>query len=75
MRTPTTESIVRAVLDTEITSGQLWGPRVFGLRGQPRRETPHTHMTDLDTAAGLWAASAALTGVDPLERPATPIRP
>ncbi|WP_433201579.1 SDR family NAD(P)-dependent oxidoreductase [Nocardia sp. CA-107356] len=69
------ESIVRAVLDTEITSGQLWGPRVFGLRGQPRRETPRAHMTDLDTAGGLWAASAALTGMDPLERPATPIRP
>ncbi|WP_433754444.1 SDR family NAD(P)-dependent oxidoreductase [Nocardia sp. CA-135398] len=68
-------SIVRAVLDTEITGGQLWGPRVFGLRGRPRRETPHTHMTDLDAADGLWAASAALTGVDPLERPATPIRP
>ncbi|MEV6139603.1 SDR family NAD(P)-dependent oxidoreductase [Nocardia sp. NPDC051990] len=69
------ESIVRAVLDTEITGGQLLGPRVFGLRGRPRRETPHAHMTDLDAADGLWAASAALTGVDPLERPATLIRP
>ncbi len=68
------ESIVRAVLDTEIAGGQLWGPRVFGLRGQPRPETPHAHMTDLETADRLWAASAALIGVDPLERPVTPIR-
>jgi NAD(P)-dependent dehydrogenase (short-subunit alcohol dehydrogenase family) len=68
------ESIVRAVLDTDITGGQLWGPRVFGLRGQPHREAPHAHMTDLDTAARLWAASSALTGVDPLRHPSTPIR-
>jgi NAD(P)-dependent dehydrogenase (short-subunit alcohol dehydrogenase family) len=59
--------IVRAVLDTEITSGQLWGPRVLGLRGRPHQETPHPHMTDLDTAAKLWAASSALAGVDPLD--------
>ncbi|MEV4236440.1 SDR family NAD(P)-dependent oxidoreductase [Nocardia sp. NPDC049737] len=69
------ESIVRAVLDAEITGGQLWGPRVFGLRGQPHRETPHAHMTDLDTATGVWAASSALTGVDPLDCPSTPARP
>lgn len=62
-------TIVRAILDTEITGGQLWGPRVFGLRGQPHQETPHAHMTDLDTAAELWAASSELTGVDPLVRP------
>ncbi|WP_330180318.1 SDR family NAD(P)-dependent oxidoreductase [Nocardia sp. NBC_01503] len=60
--------IVRAVLDTEITSGQLWGPRVFGLRGQPHHETPHPHMTDPDTAAKLWTAGSALTGVDPFDR-------
>lgn len=68
------EAIVRAVLDTEITGGELWCPRVFGLRGQPHREAPHAHMTDLDTAAGLWTASSALTGVDPRVRP-TMIRP
>ncbi|MFF3567879.1 SDR family NAD(P)-dependent oxidoreductase [Nocardia jiangxiensis] len=68
------QSIVRAILDTESTGGQLWGPRVFGLRGRPRRETPHAHMTDLEAADRLWAASVALTGVDPLVRPATPLR-
>ncbi|MGW6117566.1 SDR family NAD(P)-dependent oxidoreductase [Nocardia sp. NPDC055165] len=67
-------TIVRAVLDSEIDGGQLWGPRVFGLRGQPHRETPHAHMTDHDTAAELWAASAALTDVDPFVRPSTPTR-
>ncbi|MET8875084.1 SDR family NAD(P)-dependent oxidoreductase [Nocardia sp. NPDC004604] len=68
------EGIVRAVLDTEITGGQLWGPRVFGLRGQPLREVPQAHMTDHDTAARLWAISSALTGVDPLVCPSAPVR-
>ncbi|WP_067568561.1 SDR family NAD(P)-dependent oxidoreductase [Nocardia acidivorans] len=62
------QSIVRAVLDPEITSGQLWGPRVFGLRGQPHQESPHPHMTDPGTATQLWSASSALTGVDPFDR-------
>ncbi|MGW0056573.1 SDR family NAD(P)-dependent oxidoreductase [Nocardia nova] len=66
------ESIVRATLDAEITGGELWGPRVFGLRGRPHRETPHAHMTDVDTAAELWDACADLTGVDPLRCPALP---
>lgn len=65
------EPIVRAVLDADITGGQLWGPRVFGLRGRPHRETPLPHMTDPGTAAELWAASVALTGVDPFVRLST----
>ncbi len=63
------ETVVRAVLDTDVLSGELWGPRVFGLRGQPHRESPHANMTDPDTAAGLWTASSALTGLDPLRHP------
>ncbi len=55
--------IVRAVLDPQIAGGELWGPRVFGLRGAPHRETPKPHMTDPDTAARLWQASVGLTGV------------
>ncbi|RDI67428.1 SDR family NAD(P)-dependent oxidoreductase [Nocardia pseudobrasiliensis] len=55
--------IVRAVLDSRIAGGELWGPRVFGLRGAPHRETPKPHMTDPDTAARLWQASVELTGV------------
>ncbi|WP_107655555.1 SDR family NAD(P)-dependent oxidoreductase [Nocardia suismassiliense] len=69
------ETIVRATLDPDITGGQLWGPRVFGLRGQPHRETPRPHMTDPDTAAELWSASSALTGLDPFERPVPPAQP
>lgn len=61
-------TIVRAALNDAIDGGQLWGPRVFGLRGQPHRETPHAHMTDPDTAAALWAVSSALTGIDPIGR-------
>ncbi|MER7836545.1 SDR family NAD(P)-dependent oxidoreductase [Streptomyces sp. NPDC096040] len=57
--------IVRAVLDPEVRGGQLWGPRVFGLRGTPRRETALSHMTDPAVAARLWAASGELTGTDP----------
>lgn len=54
--------VVRAVLDSDVQGGQLWGPRVFGLRGQPRREPVPAHMADPAVAARLWAASAELTG-------------
>ncbi|MFJ8136483.1 SDR family NAD(P)-dependent oxidoreductase [Streptomyces sp. NPDC096013] len=57
---------VRAVLDPEVRGGQLWGPRIFGLRGLPRREPVPAHMADLDVAARLWAASGELTGADPM---------
>jgi len=59
---------VRAVLDPGIGGGELWGPRQFGLRGEPRAEKPHAHMTDPETAAALWARSSDLTGVDPAPR-------
>lgn len=62
------EPFTRAVLDTQITGGELWGPRVFGLRGKPHRETPHRHMTDLAAATELWTATTALIGLDPLDR-------
>lgn len=57
--------VVRAVLDPEVRGGQLWGPRVFGMRGAPRCESARAHMTDPDLAARLWAASLELTGTDP----------
>ncbi|TKT04176.1 SDR family NAD(P)-dependent oxidoreductase [Streptomyces lasalocidi] len=57
--------VVRAVLDPEVQGGQLWGPRIFGLRGTPRREPVPSHMADPAVAARLWAASAELAGTDP----------
>ncbi|MFD3418251.1 SDR family NAD(P)-dependent oxidoreductase [Streptomyces decoyicus] len=56
---------VRAVLDPDVRGGQMWGPRVFGLRGRPRLEPVWDHLTDATTAARLWAASCDLTGTDP----------
>lgn len=56
---------VRAVLDPAVRGGQLWGPRVFGLRGEPRREPVWNHLADTSVAARLWDASCDLTGVDP----------
>jgi NAD(P)-dependent dehydrogenase (short-subunit alcohol dehydrogenase family) len=56
---------VRAALDPAVSGGQLWGPRMFGLRGRPHLEHPQQHMTDPETADRLWTASAELTGVDP----------
>lgn len=57
---------VRAVLGPDVTGGQLWGPRVVGLRGRPCLEQRWANLTD-DAAAGrLWAESVALTGADPL---------
>ncbi|MFJ6010764.1 SDR family NAD(P)-dependent oxidoreductase [Streptomyces sp. NPDC092952] len=57
--------VVRAALDPEVRGGQLWGPRVFKLRGRPRCEPVPTHMTDPAAAARLWTVSAGLTGTDP----------
>lgn len=59
------EVITRAVLDPVVTGGQLCGPRVFGLRGKPHRETPRRHMTDPTVAGRLWTATTDLTGLDP----------
>ncbi|MER5774598.1 SDR family NAD(P)-dependent oxidoreductase [Streptomyces sp. NPDC002039] len=56
---------VRAVLDPAVRGGQVWGPRHFGLRGEPRREPLWDHLTDTVVAARLWEASRDLTGVDP----------
>ncbi|MFD5510713.1 SDR family NAD(P)-dependent oxidoreductase [Streptomyces sp. NPDC127051] len=56
---------VRAVLDPAVGGGQLWGPRVFGLRGEPRHEPMWNHLADTSVAARLWEASCDLTGVDP----------
>ncbi|MFF3371327.1 SDR family NAD(P)-dependent oxidoreductase [Streptomyces sp. NPDC002680] len=57
--------VVRAVLDSDVQGGQLWGPRVFGLRGIPRREPVPSHMADPAVAARLWAASGELVATDP----------
>ncbi|MFK0046153.1 SDR family NAD(P)-dependent oxidoreductase [Streptomyces sp. NPDC090741] len=56
---------VRAVLDPAVRGGQLWGPRVFGLRGEPRHEPIWNHLADASVAGRLWEASCDLTGVDP----------
>ncbi|MEU9482559.1 SDR family NAD(P)-dependent oxidoreductase [Streptomyces decoyicus] len=61
---------VRAVLDPDVRGGQMWGPRVFGLRGRPRLEPVWDHLADATTAARLWDASCELTGVDPTFGPA-----
>lgn len=57
--------VVRAVLDPAVGGGQVWGPRVFGLRGKPRREPLWSHLADTSVAARLWDVSCHLTGVDP----------
>lgn len=56
---------VRAVLDPAITGGQLWTPRLFGLRGTPRRQPVRGPLADTEAAARLWSASRGLTGVEP----------
>ncbi|WP_202819198.1 SDR family NAD(P)-dependent oxidoreductase [Actinosynnema sp. ALI-1.44] len=56
---------VRAVLDPSAQGGQLWRPRVFGLRGVPTLEPVKGKLADTELAARVWAASVELTGVDP----------
>lgn len=57
---------VRAVLDPSVGGGQLWGPRVFGLRGVPVLEPVRDALADQDVAARLWEAGRELTGADPV---------
>ena len=56
---------VRAVLDPSVRGGQMWGPRILGLRGEPRLEPVHGQLADPALAASAWAASVDLTGMDP----------
>ncbi|MFD7554599.1 SDR family NAD(P)-dependent oxidoreductase [Streptomyces sp. NPDC059835] len=53
---------VRAALDPSVRGGQMLSPRAFGLRGTPRIEPLWKQLTDVPTAARLWAASCDLTG-------------
>jgi len=56
---------VRCVLDPDVRSGQLWGPRLFGLRGVPREEPVRGILADTELAAAVWEQSVELTGLDP----------
>ncbi|QUQ63526.1 SDR family NAD(P)-dependent oxidoreductase [Kutzneria sp. CA-103260] len=56
---------VRCVLDPFVQSGQLWGPRLFGLRGRPHLEPVRGILADTALAARVWDLSVELTGVDP----------
>nr|WP_052479155.1 SDR family NAD(P)-dependent oxidoreductase [Kibdelosporangium sp. MJ126-NF4]CEL21752.1 probable oxidoreductase/Short-chain dehydrogenase [Kibdelosporangium sp. MJ126-NF4]CTQ92532.1 probable oxidoreductase/Short-chain dehydrogenase [Kibdelosporangium sp. MJ126-NF4] len=56
---------VRAVLDPSVRGGQLWGPRVAGLRGEPHLEPVRKALADTTLAVHLWEASVQLTGIDP----------
>jgi NAD(P)-dependent dehydrogenase (short-subunit alcohol dehydrogenase family) len=56
---------VRCVLDPDVSAGQLWGPRLFGLRGLPRQEPVRGVLADTALAARVWDLSVELTGVDP----------
>ncbi|QHA02437.1 SDR family NAD(P)-dependent oxidoreductase [Streptomyces broussonetiae] len=60
---------VRAVLDPTVHGGQLWGPRVFSLRGRPRLDPVWPHLADTAVAAELWGVSRDLTGIDPCSIP------
>ncbi|MGP3769660.1 hypothetical protein ACTWJ8_02400 [Streptomyces sp. SDT5-1] len=44
---------VLAVLDPAVHVGQLWGPRAFGARGNPRLEPVKGPLADTTTAARL----------------------
>ncbi|MBU3868885.1 SDR family NAD(P)-dependent oxidoreductase [Streptomyces sp. 4503] len=65
-------SAVRAVLDPTVRGGQLWAPKIFGLRGAPRLRPVRGHLADAEVAARLWSASLDLTGVEPEFGPGRP---
>lgn len=59
---------VRAVLDPAVRGGQMVGPRVFGLRGEPRIEPVRGQLADEALAARVWEETVELTGVEPQPR-------
>jgi NAD(P)-dependent dehydrogenase (short-subunit alcohol dehydrogenase family) len=63
-------SLVRALVDPEIGSGEFWGPR-FRTHGEPRRQAPAKITTSPELGARAWEACEAVTGVRwPFERAA-----
>ncbi|MEV5599187.1 SDR family NAD(P)-dependent oxidoreductase [Streptomyces sp. NPDC052496] len=57
--------VVRAVLDPCAAGGGLWGPRAFGLHGEPRSEPVWDHLKDTAVAERLWEVSCELIGAEP----------
>ncbi|MCP2242852.1 SDR family NAD(P)-dependent oxidoreductase [Lentzea aerocolonigenes] len=57
---------VRAVLDPDVRGGEMVGPRVFGLRGEPQLEPVRSQLADEALAARVWEESVELTGVEPV---------
>ncbi|WP_020496649.1 SDR family NAD(P)-dependent oxidoreductase [Sciscionella marina] len=58
------QAAVRATLDPAVRGGQLWAPRWFGLRGNPRQLPVRGTFADHALADRLWTLSAELTGID-----------
>jgi NAD(P)-dependent dehydrogenase (short-subunit alcohol dehydrogenase family) len=56
---------LRAMVDVDVPGGAYVGPR-FRAWGAPVLEKPTRFARDPELAAGLWAASARWTGIDPL---------
>jgi NAD(P)-dependent dehydrogenase (short-subunit alcohol dehydrogenase family) len=55
-------SLVRAMIDPDIESGEFWGPRTVA-RGEPRRQVASKITRREDVAARIWSAAEAATGV------------
>jgi hypothetical protein len=56
--------MLRAATDLTALGGQYYGPR-WQAFGHPVLETPSPQARDDLLARALWAASVALTGLDP----------
>ncbi|MFJ3494307.1 SDR family NAD(P)-dependent oxidoreductase [Streptomyces sp. NPDC086091] len=54
---------VRALLDPEVTGGQLWGPRLARSRGRPVPERPTARMLDAATGRRLWSLGEEAVGL------------
>jgi NAD(P)-dependent dehydrogenase (short-subunit alcohol dehydrogenase family) len=55
-------TLVRALVDPVIESGEFWGPRHI-VRGEPRRATPSAISRDVEIAERLWRVCEDATGV------------
>ena len=69
LQTPFTQSkqdgartLVRALIDPGITSGEYWGPRAIA-KGEPHRQKPPRVARDAELGARLWSLAEDATGV------------
>ncbi|MBP2436743.1 SDR family NAD(P)-dependent oxidoreductase [Microbacterium amylolyticum] len=68
------DSVIRALIDPEVRSGDYWGPRML-TRGGPTMQRPSSTSSDPEVRRKLWEACEELSGLTwPLDKAAKAAR-